>query len=151
MKKYIAIGVALWALSFLAVNEVRAQTPTPTPVKVTWVNPTQYTDNSALPAAELTATRVAWGSCNGSAFGTKIGEHKLGAVTTDTITGLAAGKYCFMVFATATKSGQAPTESDGTNVVSVTLALGPTPTPKPPSTVSVACTAAGSVWICTIE
>ena len=106
---------------------------------VSWTNPTQNTDNSAIPstgAGSLTGTRVEYGSCVGAAFGTKAGEVTVTAPgTTATITGLSdAATYCFRAFARNTYGA----ESAASNVASKVM---PTPTPKPPvlsSTVTVA-------------
>lgn len=106
---------------------------------VSWTNPTQNTDNSAIPATgpgSLTGTRVEYGTCAGTAFGTKAGEVIVTApATSATITGLSdAATYCFRAFSRNTFNA----ESAASNVVSKVM---PTPTPKPPvlsSTVTVA-------------
>jgi hypothetical protein len=64
-----------------------------------WINPTQNTDGSALPASQIQRTQVDYGSCNGAAFGTKAGQFVfLGAVTDGLSTDLAPGVYCFRAF-----------------------------------------------------
>ncbi len=99
-----------------------------------WDAPTQNTDGSAIPATGLGAIvgyKFVWGTCNGSAFGTKIGEKTTTSLSTPT-PDLAPGIYCFQAFA-ANGYG---VESDGTAVVQRTIyANGATtpPKPKPPS------------------
>jgi hypothetical protein len=105
---------------------------------ITWTMPTQNTDNSAIPASgsgSIASTRVEWGTCSGTSFGTKAGERIVNApATTTTITGLTSGStFCFRAFVRNT----AGAESAASNVVSRVM---PSPTPKPPvlsSTVSV--------------
>lgn len=54
---------------------------------VTWVNPTQRTDGTSLPASSITSTKVEWGTCSGTAFGTVIGTAStVGAATSLTYT-----------------------------------------------------------------
>lgn len=124
----IAIGLALVVLDMLSLSVARAAD-----VTVRWTQSTQYVDGSPLPANEITANRVAWGTCNGTAFGTKLGEHKLAPSTSDVITGLAAGKYCIMLFTTAAPLGQPSTESDPSSAVSVTIDAPAPKKPQPPS------------------
>lgn len=108
-------------------------------VGVSWTNPTTNTDGSAIPATgvgSLTGTRVEYGSCSGSVFGTKAGEVNAPAPATSTsITGLSAAQtYCFRSYAKNTYGS----ESAASNVASKAL---PAPTPNPPvlsSTVTVA-------------
>ncbi len=104
-------------------------------VTVRWTQSTQYTDGSAIGSTEISGNRVAWGTCNGAVFGTKLGEHKLPPSTSDVITGLAAGKYCIMLFTTTTRLGDVvtSTESDPSNVVTVTIDGPPPKKPQPPS------------------
>lgn len=69
---------------------------------VSWTNPTSYTDGTALALADITQTRVEYGSCSGTAFGTKAGEVKIaGAATTTGAITLPAATYCFRAFTTA--------------------------------------------------
>lgn len=101
---------------------------------VTWTNPTQYVDGSALAAADITQTRVEYGSCSGAAFGTKTGEQTAtGSATTLTIGSLAAGTYCFRAYTSARGL-----ESAASVVASKTVPQSP---PNPPVLVTVATTA----------
>lgn len=144
----VVLFLGALALAGLATRaEAQVQTGT---LKVEWVNPTTYTDASALPSSEIVANRVVWGTCAGSAF-TKAGEHKLARATTDTITGLTlGGTYCVGVFVTAQKTGGQQVESAMTNPYSFTFpAPSPvTPTPGTPTTVTVTCTVNGQNVTC---
>lgn len=98
---------------------------------VTWTNPTTNTDGSAIPASgagALTGTRVEYGSCNGTAFGTATGSVTVNApATTATITGFVPGAtHCFRAFSRNSYGG----ESAASNVAAKTF---PTPTPNPPT------------------
>lgn len=106
---------------------------------LTWQHPSRNVDNSLIPATgpgSIAATRVEYGTCNGTAFGTAEGQQVFtGTVTTGTITGLTAGRsYCFRAFSRNT-FGE---ESAASNVVARAI---PAPTPQPPvlsSTISIA-------------
>lgn len=100
---------------------------------VSWTNPTTYTDSSVLNPADITQTRIEYGSCNGSAFGTKAGEVKATGSVTSTALTLAPGTYCLRGYTTA--KGQ---ESAASNVVKTTVAQ---PAPNPPVLVTVDMTA----------
>lgn len=146
-----ALFGVLWVTGF--VQGAFAQTPPPQTgtLVVNWVNPTSYTDGTALPSSELVGNRVAWGTCAGTAF-TKAGEHKLAKTTTDTITGLTlGGTYCVQVFATAQKAGGQPVESDPASITTLTFPPPVVVTPKPgsPTTVTVTCSINGQVITCT--
>lgn len=145
----LAILVFIALLVFF--SPVFAQTLPTVSVKVNWLQSTLYVDGSALPTSEILGNRVAWGTCNGTAFGTKLGEHKLAPVITDTISNLVAGTYCIQVYTTAQKPGQLATESDPATPVSITVALAPTPKPNPPSRLTVDCVNAGTTWVCTVQ
>jgi hypothetical protein len=108
---------------------------------ITWTNPTQNTDGTAIPSSgtgSIASTRLEWGSCTSSGgFGTKAGERVFAApATSATITGLADGStFCFRAFSRNTHGN----ESGASNVVSRTMPA-PPPTPRPPvlsSTVTV--------------
>lgn len=84
---------------------------------VNWANPTKYTDNTTLVPADITQTRIEYGSCNGVAFGTKAGEVTVtGSATQGVISALAAGGYCFRAYTTAKGL-----ESVASNVASKTV------------------------------
>lgn len=101
---------------------------------LTWTLATQNTDGTAIPASgptSLASTRVEWGSCSGSNFGTKAGEQVVAKpAVTYTVTGLAPGTWCFRAYSRNTYGA----ESDPTNVVSKVIAP---PTPQPPGTLTV--------------
>lgn len=96
---------------------------------LTWTAPTQNTDNSAIPATgagSLVSSRVEWGSCIGSAFGTKAGEATVPApAVTYTVTDLAPATWCFQVFARNTYGRESLPSLAVSKIVLP-------PTPKPP-------------------
>lgn len=107
-------------------------------VEITWQHPTQNVDGSSIPATgpgSLVSTRVEWGTCSGSSFGTLQGSQTVTApATSATISGLsAAATYCFRAFSRNT-FGE---ESTTSNVVARQI---PAPVPRPPvlsSTVTI--------------
>lgn len=121
--------LALTLAALLLVTAAKAAT-----VTVTWVNPTANTDESAIPASgagSLSSARIEYGTCNGTAFGTKAGEvTRLMPATTATLN-LQPGTTCVRVTVTNTY-GQ---ESVPSNVVSRVV---DPPTPKPPTLSTVA-------------
>ena len=102
---------------------------------LTWTLATQNTDGTAIPATgptSLAATRVEWGTCSGSAFGTVVGQQTVATpATTYTVTGLAAGVWCFRAYSRTV----AGLESAPTNVVTKTILQSP---PQPPGNLTVA-------------
>ena len=70
---------------------------------ISWNNPTANTDGSTIPSTgpgSLVSTRVEWGSCSGSAFGTSQGNILVNQPSTSAeISDLAPGLYCFRAFA----------------------------------------------------
>ncbi len=102
---------------------------------LTWTLATANTDGSAIPASgpgSLASTRVEWGSCVGSDFGTVVGQQTVATpATTYTITGLAAGVWCFRAYSRTV----AGLESAPTNVVTKTILQSP---PQPPGNLTVA-------------
>ena len=98
--------------------------------RVSWVMPTANTDGSAIPATgagSIASTRVEYGTCVGTAFGTRAGEVVVNAPATETtITGFAPGATnCFRAFVRNSYGN----ESAASNVAVRTF---PTPTPNPP-------------------
>lgn len=97
---------------------------------VSWNNATQNTDSSPIPASgpgSIVSTRIEYGSCSGTAFGTKQGEFTVtGQAETGTTPDLAPGTYCLRAFHRNTY-GQ---ESGPSNVAQKVVAA---PTPRPPS------------------
>jgi hypothetical protein len=107
---------------------------------VSWTNPTQNTDGTAIPAAgagSLTGTRVEWGTCSGGLFGVKAGETVVPApAASGVLPGFSPGTtVCFRAFARNTFG----VESLESNTTAKTF---PAPTPKPPVIVTVS----GLVW-----
>ena len=104
-------------------------------VVVTWSNPTANTDGSSIPASgagSLTSTRVEYGTCSGSSFGTKSGEVPVPAPATSVDLGtLAPGTWCFRAFAKNTYGN----ESAASNVAAKTIN---SPVPNPPTILTIA-------------
>jgi hypothetical protein len=74
---------------------------------VSWPQPTQNTDGTALAASAITGNRVVWGTCSGSTF-TPAGQHQLPPSTSDSID-LPAGTWCVVATAITAKGESAPT------------------------------------------
>ena len=133
MKKLILI---VCAAVFCAVIESEAYAGSAT---ATWTHPTSYVDGSPLVATDISQTRLEYGSCSGTAFGVKSGETVVaGAATTATISGLAAGSYCFRAYTTAKG-----VESGPSAVASKTV---PQAAPSPPTLTTIS-TVAYSVTV----
>lgn len=98
-------------------------------VAVTWTQPTTNTDGSAIPATgpgSIASNRIEWGTCNGTAFGTKVGERVVSPVATSaTVTGLGPATWCFRVYATNTYAQESAASNAAQRVVNP-------PTPNPP-------------------
>jgi hypothetical protein len=97
---------------------------------VTWAHPTQRIDGSSLPLSSIKETRVEFGSCAGTAFGTLAGTMTVAAPATSiTVPGLSYGTWCFQAYtvdtlnqmsvasAVATKSFLAPPKAPASVVV----------------------------------
>lgn len=98
-----------------------------TPPTVTIVDPTTNTDGSAIPSSgpgALVSRRIEYGTCSGTAFGTKQGEVVVAEpATTYVFSGLTTpGDYCFQGYALNTYG----LESAVSNVVKKTV-VAPTP------------------------
>jgi hypothetical protein len=102
---------------------------------VTYTIPTTRVGGTALPAGEIKAHRIEWGSCSGTAFGTKIGESIVGpAVNSVVIPNLTEGQtYCFRAFSQDTLNRW----SAASNVDSKLIPLPPPPNPPVITTVAV--------------
>ena len=102
---------------------------------LTWTLATQNTDGTAIPATgptSLAATRVEWGTCSGSNFGTASGQQIVATpAVTYTVTGLAAGVWCFRAYSRTV----AGLESAPTVAVTKTILQAP---PNPPGNLTVA-------------
>lgn len=133
---YRLIGSLLIASALvLALAVIGATRALAADVTVTWTHPTQFTDGSTLALGQIASTRVEYGSCSGSAFGTRVGDVTVPApATTTTIAGFAPGTHCFRAFTrtTAAAGGQ---ESAPSAVASRVIAF---PPPNPPTIVTVA-------------
>ena len=119
-------GYVVVALIALASSLAIAAT-----INASWTNATQNTDGSAIPATgagSLVSTTVEYGTCNGNAFGTKIGEVTsagTGAVTPN----LGPGRYCARAFHTNTYGEVSDPSAVGIKVIA-------SPKPNPPSNFS---------------
>jgi hypothetical protein len=108
-------------------------------VIVSWDNPTLNTDDTAIAATQgepeaLQTWRIEYGTCAGTAFGTKLGEFvrvraAAGLPLTSATQNLPAGNKCFRVFV----ANFAARESGASNVSVRDI---PAATPKPPVNVS---------------
>jgi hypothetical protein len=129
MKEHRFIGaLALLILSLCVVGIAQAAT-----VTVNWTPPTTNTDGSAIPATgvgSLTIYRVEYGTCNGAAFGTKVGEVTRAAPATGTTLNLQPGTTCVRAFVSNTYDS----ESAASNVASKVVAP---PVPNPPTNLTV--------------
>ena len=98
-------------------------------VAVTWTQPTTNTDGSAIPATgpgSIASNRIEWGTCNGTAFGTKVGERVVSPVATSaTVTGLGPATWCFRAYATNTYAQESAASNAAQRVVNP-------PVPNPP-------------------
>jgi hypothetical protein len=100
-------------------------------VTLTWVNPTENTDNTPIPAqgaGALISNRVEYGSCApGGQFGAAVGSDTIPVATTWRVVGLIPGtEYCYRVFAVNSFG----VESAASNVVAKRTDL---TTPKSPT------------------
>jgi len=131
---FSAACIALWAAFALCLS---AKPTWAGDAVLTWTLATANTDGSAIPASgptSLAATRVEWGTCSGSNFGTASGQQTVATpATTYTITGLAAGTWCFRAYSRTV----AGLESAPTNAVTKTILQAP---PQPPGNLTVAAT-----------
>lgn len=102
-------------------------------VTVRWQNPTQNTDDSAIPASgpgSIASTRIEYGTCSGAAFGTKLGEFIVtGQAEAGVSPDLAPGTYCGRAY-TKNTYGE---ESGASNVAQKVISA---PKPKAPSNFS---------------
>lgn len=91
--------IALVVLVVLAALATAAQAGTAT---VSWTNPTQNTDGSAIPSTgpgSLTSTRIEWGTCSGTAFGSRAGDMVVNQpATSGVVQNLAPGTWCFRAY-----------------------------------------------------
>ena len=101
-------------------------------VTVSWTHPTQFTDGSALALNQIASTRVEYGSCAGTAFGTVAGQVTVPApATTTTISGFAPGTHCFRAY-TRTTVAAGNQESGPSGMATKVIPFPPPNPPKPP-------------------
>ena len=102
--------------------------------ELTWTYPATNVDGTAIPATgagSVASTLIEWGTCSGTAFGTKAGGATVPApAKTYTVTGLAVGTHCFRAAVTNSYG----TQSDWTGAVQKVIAP---PKPNPPVIVTV--------------
>jgi hypothetical protein len=95
----------------------------------TWNNALSNVDGSPIPTSgpgSIVSTKIEYGTCNLTAFGTKLGEFTANYPATSTATpNLGPGTYCFRAIHTNTY-GEV---SDPSNVISRTVQA---PKPNPP-------------------
>ena len=125
-----------WLLPLLAALITLPSFAQAADVNVTWNNPTQNVDGSAIPTSgpgSITGTLVRWGSCSGAAFGTAIGEQFVTAPATSyRVTGLApAATYCFIAFTRNTFGSQSIASNVGSRTINA-------PMPNPPTLTTIA-------------
>lgn len=101
---------------------------------LSWTHPTQYEDNTPIPAGTLTATEIRYGICNSTRTGLQSTPAPVTVsvpqpANTHVITGLANGAWCF-----AARSMIGTTASNWTQYVSKDVVN----TPKPPTGLTVA-------------
>lgn len=129
---------AVGALALLLLGLLIAGVAGAATVTVTGTHPTTNTDGSTIDTTgqgALTNRRIEYGTCNGTAFGTKVGEVTRpagapGSTFSDTLN-LNPGTSCVRVFV-ANGYGR---ESDASNVVSKVVQP---PTPNPPQLTATA-------------
>lgn len=136
MKRAIAYLPALFILS--ACSLLRSPPAEAGTVVITWVNPLTNTDDTPIPATQgqpeaLQTWRIEYGTCNGSAFGTTLGQFTrtrvaAGPELTTATQNLPAGQKCFRVFVANTAGG----ESDASNIAARDIPAG---RPRPPTNV----------------
>lgn len=98
-------------------------------VTAVWSAPTTNTDGSALPASQITQYRMEYGTCVGTAFGTRIGDVLVaGNALTATTPNLGPGTYCLRVYTKTSVEGP----SSGTASIVV-----PVPTPNAPTNLTI--------------
>jgi hypothetical protein len=130
MKEHRLIGAFAIILLALCITGI-AQAAT---VTVTWVLPTTNTDGSTIPATgagSLASVRVEYGTCNGTAFGTKAGEVSRPGNSTTATLNLQPGTTCVRAFATNTYGIESPASNVASKVVDP-------PTPNAPQLTTIA-------------
>ena len=127
MKKFIY--VAFIALFF---SELAEATTTPSAI-ANWTATTTYTDNTALPASQLTQYTVSYGNTSGGPYPNTVSVLNVNGVipTTVTITGLTVGTWYFVVTATATNGLTSANSNEASKVIVTTAA------PNPPTILTI--------------
>ena len=120
----IAVGLLALLVGCLILNAARAAD-----MSVSWTYPTTNTDGTAIPATgagSISGFVLEWGTCSGTAFGSKLGGAAPAAPATSyTITGLAPGTYCVRLAAVNTYAIVSAFSSVATKTIAA-------PTPNPP-------------------
>lgn len=113
----------------LALMMLVATTASAANLELTWTYPSKNVDGTDIPATgagSIASSTVEWGTCAGTAFGTKAGEATVPAPTkTYSVPNLAPGTHCTRVAVTNTYG----VASDFTAAVSRTVDA---PKPLPP-------------------
>jgi hypothetical protein len=91
--RYAIVGALFVGLAFAAGAKADDAT-------VTWTHPTQYVDNSPIPAGGISATEIQYGKCNATRTGLLATPAPVTVsvpfpTTTRTITGLTTAEWCF--------------------------------------------------------
>jgi hypothetical protein len=110
--------------------------------EVTWTHPTQYVDGTALPISQIARTEIEYGICNGLNSGfmatpAPVIVSVTAPAAARTITGLAAGTWCFRARTVSTLNTTPSAwtvNANGTLPYKVILP----PVPQPPSNLMLA-------------
>lgn len=101
-----------------------------TSASVTWSNPTQYTDGSALPASDIAFLTIS--ACEVNSPGTCIKQQvnpSSGTVPTSAVVPVVCGQYDFIITVTTTANATYPNATSGPSTV-VPYASGVSCAPK---------------------
>jgi hypothetical protein len=124
-----------WLLPLLVALMASPSIAQAASINASWNNPTQNTDGTSIPASgpgSITGTLVEWGTCAGTAFGTKAGEQFVASPATSVrIDNLAPATHCVRAFSRNTFGQQ----SAASNVLARTITA---PVPNPPTLTTVA-------------
>lgn len=127
MRALLYFGLVSWAVLVAAPLWAGQAT-------VTWILPTVFADGTALVPADLASTTVEYGTCTGTAFGTKAGQVVVNSPgTTGVVTNLTPGAWCFRAFVT-TIVAKGSISSIPSMVASRSVAF---PAPNPPTILDV--------------
>lgn len=128
-RNYLKASLIVAALLVLVLGSAIWQAARAADLSVSWTYPTTNTDGSAIPASgagSISGFVLEWGTCSGTAFGTKLGgAAPTSPATSYTVTGLAPGTYCVRIAAVNSYA----VVSAFSNVANKTITA---PTPNPP-------------------